>query len=213
MEVIIVILLGIIILGIVGMLNYTDKMKCKVDDLTKLLETEKTTNQMYKREIDRIEYDKKIKDCKLEDMIIGKNVTHHIQKNKKVKVLVGDYYLPSVRNTCGLLMKMGFDVEAVQSGDDIVELISKGTKYDLIITNNEYDHHSNYKRGVDVLHELKEIKGFKIPVIILTVSNNRKEFIADGFNEHIQKILDEKKVMDIFPKVLKNLKFEAIKKQ
>lgn len=213
MEVIVVILCLIILVGTVVIFNYAENVQKKIKDLEESINIAQEQKEMYKREISRFEYDKKVKDCKIDDMIIGKKITHHIKGKDKFKVIVGDYNLSSIRNTCGVLLKMGFDVEAVQKADDIIEQVKNGNDYDLIITNNEYDRHSNYKQSTDVLDSLKEIKDFEIPIIVLTVSNDRNHFISYGFNEHIQKLLDEEKVMRVFPKVIHNLKFETIKKQ
>ena len=60
---------------------------------------------------------------------------------------------------------------------------------------------------------LKEIEDFDTPVIVLTVSNDRDKFISYGFSEHIEKVLDEEKIVKTFPKVIKKIKFETIEKQ
>lgn len=212
-EIIIGILIVVILLGIIYMIDSKNAIQNKTMELSENLVKETEENQKKQRVIERLEYDRKIKNCELDDMLISKNITHHIKGNKKIRVLVGDYYLSSVRNTCGVLMKMGFEVDVVERVEDIIELIENGEKYDLIITNNEYYGNTKYNSGTDVLDNLKELPNFKTPIIILTTSNKREMFIAEGFDEHIQKILNEEKVMDVFPKVLKNLKFETLKKQ
>ena len=78
-----------------------------------------------------------------------------------------------------------------------------------------YDYMESYIRGLikDREGTLKEIEDFDIPVIVLTVSNDRDKFISYGFSEHIEKVLDEEKIVKTFPKVIKKIKFETIEKQ
>ena len=105
---------------------------------------------------------------------------------------------------------------AFNSWKDVIEKVKSFMHYDLIISNNEYygsKHKSKITSSYQLLDGLKEIEDFDIPVIVLTVSNDREKFLSYGFNEHIQKVLDEEKVMQVFPKVLKKLKFETIEKQ
>ena len=83
-----------------------------------------------------------------------------------------------------------------------------GNDYDLIITNNTY---SNGESGEKVL-ELKEDKDFSIPIVVLTVRHNsRMEFLSAGFDEYIEKPLDEKKVINVFTKFIDGLEFKKIK--
>ena len=52
----------------------------------------------------------------------------------------------------------------------------------------------------------------KIPIIVLTVSHNKRaEFLNEGFNEYMTKLLDQDKVIEALPKVFDNLKFIKIK--
>ena len=149
-------------------------------------------------------------------MTISKEHQYRVVGKKIPKILVGDYDSVSARNTCGVLMKMGFDVDVVETAEDVIERVKNFMHYDLIISNNEYYgsiHKSKINRSYQLLDELKEIEDFDTPVIVLTVSNDRDKFMSYGFNEHIQKVLDEEKVMEVFPKVLKKLKFETIEKQ
>ena len=43
---------------------------------------------------------------------------------------------------------------------------------------------------------------------MLTVSHNKRaEFLNEGFNEYMTKLLDQDKVLETLPKVLKKLEF------
>ena len=86
-----------------------------------------------------------------------------------------------------------------------MERLNKGEKYDLIITNNIYDRGNC--DGPQLLYELRECN-IKIPIIVLTVSHNKRaEFLNEGFNEYMTKLLDQDKVLETLPKVLKKIEF------
>ena len=67
---------------------------------------------------------------------------------------------------------------------------------------------------IHTIDQLKEIDGFDIPVIILTVSRNeRSHFINDlGFDEYLEKPIDIAKAKSALCSVIKDLKFSKIKK-
>lgn len=128
--------------------------------------------------------------------------------NKKIKVLIGDYTDSMAPFTNSVLRNMGIETEVVPTASDIIDRIKDGNDYDLIITNNTY---SNGESGVKVL-ELKEEKDFSIPIVVLTVRHNsRMEFLSAGFDEYIEKPLDEKKVINVFTKFIDGLEFTKIK--
>lgn len=130
------------------------------------------------------------------------------ETNKKVKVLVGDYTDSMAPFTNSVLRSMGIETEVVPSASDIIDRISDGKKYDIIITNNTYPRGES---GEQVLI-LKERDNFKIPIIVLTVEmKSRDRFLSYGFDEYIEKPLDEEKVKKVFTKFIKGLEFKKIK--
>ncbi|MBE6139351.1 MAG: response regulator [Firmicutes bacterium] len=219
MEFVVVGLVVFIIICFCYISEYGEKTKTKIEELNKEIERlnkEVKLRDIYKRELERIEFDKEIKSVGIENMTISKEHKYKVVGKKIPKILIGDYNPSSVRNTCGVLMRMGFDVDVVETAEDVIEKVKSFMHYDLIISNNEYygsKHKSKITSSHQLLDGLKEIEDFDTPVIVLTVSNDREKFLSYGFNEHIQKVLDEEKVMQVFPKVLKKLKFETIEKQ
>lgn len=128
--------------------------------------------------------------------------------NKKIKVLIGDYTDSMAPFTNSVLRNMGIETEVVPTASNIIDRVKDGNDYDLIITNNTY---SNGESGEKVL-ELKEDKDFSIPIVVLTVRHNsRMEFLSAGFDEYIEKPLDEKKVINVFTKFIDGLEFKKIK--
>lgn len=163
-------------------------------------EKEQEQIKIKERQKKSIEWNKKI-----QDKFNGKI---KYETNKKVKVLIGDYTDSMAPFTNSVLRSMGIETEVVPSASDIIDRITDGKKYDIIITNNTYPRGES---GENTL-VLKEQEDFKTPIIVLTVEHNaRDRFLSDGFDEYIEKPLDEEKVKKIFVKFIKGLEFNKIK--
>ena len=132
-------------------------------------------------------------------------INQKYKTNKEIKVLIGDYDKMSVSNSVSVLESMGLNVTIAKSAIEIMERLNNGETYDLIITNNIYDRGNC--DGPQLLYELRNCN-IKIPVVVLTVSHNqRAEFLSEGFNEYMTKLLDQEKVKDALPRVIEDLKF------
>ena len=176
-----------------------------------------------KKEKERVEQEKEFEKQYQEDMrkirkensfVWNKKVQAKYNKNikyttnRKIKVLIGDYTDSMAPFTNSVLRNMGIETEVVPTASDIIDRVKDGNDYDLIITNNTY---SNGESGEKVL-ELKEDKDFSIPIVVLTVRHNsRMKFLSAGFDEYIEKPLDEKKVINVFTKFIDGLEFKKIK--
>ena len=173
-----------------------EELRIAKEQRKKELEEEKTNERKKKS----IEWNKKI-----QDKFDGKV---KYETNKPIKVLIGDYHDWMAPITNSVLRSMGIKTEIVPTASDIIDRITDGKKYDFIITNNTY---SNGESGQDVL-SLKEQENFTTPIIVLTVEQNqRSRFISEGFDDYIEKPIDEDKVKKAFTKYKKNLKFSKIK--
>lgn len=141
------------------------------------------------------------------DMSSIVKINDKYKANIEINILIGDYDKMSVSNSVCVLESMGLNVKIAKSGIEIMERLNNGEKYDLIITNNIYD------RGCDGPILLQELRNCncKIPVVVLTVSQNaRDKFISEGFNEYMSKLLDQGKIIKTLPNVIEDLKFEKI---
>lgn len=130
--------------------------------------------------------------------------------NKELKILVGDYNRASISNTTSVLESMGLNVTIANSGIEIIERIKNNEKYDLIISNNIYD--SGHCDGPETLMRLREIENFSIPVIVLTVSKDKRDMFVNGygFDEYMEKLLTQEKVKETLPKLFKDLELTKI---
>ena len=169
-------------------------------------EQEKEFEKQYQEDMRKIRKENSFVWNKKVQAKYNKNIKY--TTNKKIKVLIGDYTDSMAPFTNSVLRNMGIETEVVPTASDIIDRIKDGNDYDLIITNNTY---SNGESGVKVL-ELKEEKDFSIPIVVLTVRHNsRMEFLSSGFDEYIEKPLDEKKVINVFTKFIDGLEFKKIK--
>ena len=71
---------------------------------------------------------------------------------------------------------------------------------------------SGHCDGPETLMRLREIDNFNIPVIVLTVSKGKRDMFVNGygFNEYMEKLLTQDKVMETLPKLFKDLEFTKI---
>lgn len=169
-------------------------------------EQEKEFEKQYQEDMRKIRKENSFVWNKKVQAKYNKNIKY--TTNKKIKVLIGDYTDSMAPFTNSVLRNMGIETEVVPTASDIIDRVKDGNNYDLIITNNTY---SNGESGEKVL-ELKEEKDFSIPIVVLTVRHNsRMEFLSAGFDEYIEKPLDEKKVINVFTKFIDGLDFKKIK--
>lgn len=141
-------------------------------------------------------------------MIAIVNTKTKYRPNREVKIIIGDYNVSSIRNSVSVLESMGLNVTIARSGIEIIDRISKGEKYDLVITNNIYDR--GHYDGPEMLLRLKELPNFNTPVIVLTVSEcERYRFVNIlKFDEYMTKLLTQDKVLETLPKVIPGLIFK-----
>ena len=130
--------------------------------------------------------------------------------NKELKILVGDYNRASVSNTTSVLESIGLNVTIANSGIEIIERIRNNEKYDLIISNNIYN--TGHCDGPETLMRLREIDNFNIPVIVLTVSDGKRDMFINGygFDEYMVKLLTQEKIIETLLKLFKDLEFTKI---
>lgn len=212
------ILLGVLIVFIV-IIAIQDFKKSEMENMQREYELKQIG--------ERLEYHKMMCDYKEDDTIykIGEwdkevrqdihsivKISDKYEPNRKIDILVGDYNKSSVSNTVSILESMGMNVKIAKSGVEIIKRIKNDEKYDLIITNNIYDR--GHLDGPQTLNELKKLNNFDTPVIVLTVTEGKRNlFVGEfGFDEYMTKLLTQEKVLETIPKIIKDLKFTKIKK-
>lgn len=197
-----IIFLLILLLHVIIKNNFLKMEQISLNNVLNGLYQEKKN---YNKEIEILKWNQT-----LEKLSNDQNIVTKYRPNKKLKVLVADYYKASANITNKVLTSIGIDAEFVISGEDVIDKV-KNNNYDVIITNNILKGHLD---GSLMLKYLKCIDGFQTPVIVLTTSKNYKNyFIAEcGFDDYIEKLLDEKKAIRSLTKVIPNLVFTKVNK-
>ena len=101
-----------------------------------------------------------------------------------------------------LLSEYKINVELANSGDECIELIKSGEKYDLILMDDMMPH----KSGTDTFKELKGIEGFNIKVIALTanaISGMKEKYLSIGFDDYLAKPIDRSELTKVLNRFLK----------
>ena len=94
-----------------------------------------------------------------------------------------------VDNNTNVLKKLSeliknYDVTTTMYGKDIIKKIENGEKFDLIVLGDEM----NPDSGLDTFNELKKIKDFKIPTMIMLNKNKesiKEHYLKEGFTDYI----------------------------
>ena len=117
------------------------------------------------------------------------------------KVLVVDDNKINLKVAEKLLSEYKLDIELVNSGKDCIDKILSGEKYDLIFL----DIMMPKMKGPEVLRSLKNIIGFKTPVIALTadiIAGMEEKYISKGFDDCLSKPIVEEELHCMIKKFL-----------
>ena len=136
--------------------------------------------------------------------------TEVLEANKQVKafnasgskVLVVDDNKINLKVAERLLREYNISVETVQSGSESIDRILDGKKYDLIFM----DIMMPKMNGIETLENLKNIVGFKMPVVALTadvISGMEEKYIKVGFDDCLAKPIVEEELYYMLRKFLK----------
>lgn len=119
------------------------------------------------------------------------------------KVLIVDDNKINLKVAARLLDDYKIQIEEVSSGQECLDKIKSGNRYDLILLDDMMPRMS----GVETLKNLKEIPGFNIKTVALTanaITGMREKYLADGFDEYLAKPIEKKELAKIIQKMLGN---------
>ena len=120
----------------------------------------------------------------------------------EAKVLVVDDNKVNLRVASGLLKKFGIKPDLVDNGRDCVELLRRGTRYDLIFM----DHMMPEMDGIKATALIRAIGTeytAHLPIVALSanaVQGMEEEFLTGGMNDFLPKPIDLEKMADILLK-------------
>ena len=112
---------------------------------------------------------------------------------KGAKLLIVDDNELNIKVATTLLKKYGLNIDSCTSGYECLERINNGQEYDIILLDDMMPKMS----GKETLSKLKQIEGFKIPVIALTanaIEGMKEEYLSLGFNDYLSKPIEKKEL-------------------
>ena len=127
--------------------------------------------------------------------------TNIIKQYPNKKLLIVDDNQLNLKVAARLLRNYECQIEEVDSGYKVLDLIASGNKYDLILMDDMMPKLS----GIDTLHRLKENPTFNMPVVALTanaISGMREKYLAEGFDEYLAKPIEKNELNEIMLKFL-----------
>ena len=116
------------------------------------------------------------------------------------KVLVVDDNLLNIKVAERLLSKYNVTLESVMSGQECIDKV-KSNKYDLILL----DDMMPKMTGGETFIKLKELDGFKTPVVILTanaITGMREKYLSEGFDDYLAKPIEQLELNRVIKKYL-----------
>ena len=123
------------------------------------------------------------------------------------KALVVDDNKINLKVASKILTGFNMKVDEVDSGFACLEKIEKGYPYDIILL----DDMMPKMTGSETLVKLRQIPGFKIPVVALTanaIEGMREEYLEKGFDDYLAKPIDKNAMYQLLNKMLKKPEFE-----
>lgn len=132
---------------------------------------------------------------------LSKDTTYNDYSDKKV-LIVDDNKL-NIKVARRALEPFKVQIEALENGQDCINKINLGKKYDLILM----DIQMPIMSGETALKELKKLPDFKTPVIALTadvIYGSEEKYLEQGFADYIPKPFSKDQIKVKLDKIFKN---------
>lgn len=126
----------------------------------------------------------------------------NVISNTKLHALIVDDSKQIAQMNKEVLEKIDVESDIVFSGQECLEKLKNNLEdYDIIFTDNQMPNMD----GPNLLKELKKIKNFDLPVVIVTADSGLESYFkrSCGFDEYIVKPLNTKQAKNIIKKLIK----------
>ena len=117
------------------------------------------------------------------------------------RILVVDDNKLNLKVCSKLLVDYKCEIDIVESGFECLDKINNKEEYDLILLDDMMPKMS----GTQTLAKLKEIDGFKIPVVALTanaINGMREKYLESGFDDYLSKPIDKLELNRVLDEIL-----------
>lgn len=123
------------------------------------------------------------------------------------KILVVDDNKLNIKVASKILSKYNLNIDSAESGMECLEKIKNGSSYDIIFMDDMMPR----MNGGETLLRLKQIEGFKTPVIALTanaINGMKEKYLNQGFNDYLSKPIEKDELHQVLCKYLRDSKEE-----
>ena len=118
------------------------------------------------------------------------------------RILVVDDNKLNLKVALKFMSKYQFKTDECYSGEECIDKIKRGEKYDIIFM----DIMMPTLSGVDTFHELQRIEGFNTPVVVAltadAVEGAKEKYLSEGFAEYISKPIVRDHLDEVVHKIL-----------
>jgi CheY-like chemotaxis protein len=118
------------------------------------------------------------------------------------RILVVDDNKLNLKVALKFMSKYQFQTDEAYSGEECIDKIKRGEKYDIIFM----DIMMPTLSGVETFHELQKIEGFSIPVVVAltadAVEGAKEKYLSEGFAEYISKPIVRDHLDEVIHKIL-----------
>jgi signal transduction histidine kinase/CheY-like chemotaxis protein len=119
------------------------------------------------------------------------------------KILVVDDNKINLKVAARLFQSYNVVIEQALSGQECIDKINNGEKYDLILLDDMMPKMS----GIETLKILKQIDGYNIPTVAFTanaISGMKNKYLDEGFDDYLSKPIQKSELNDVLKKFLMN---------
>ncbi len=118
------------------------------------------------------------------------------------RILVVDDNKLNLKVALRFMSKYNFKTDECYSGEECIDKIKSGEKYDIIFM----DIMMPTLSGVETFHELQRIEGFNTPVVVAltadAVEGAKERYLGEGFAEYISKPIVRDHLDEVIHKIL-----------
>lgn len=141
-----------------------------------------------------IKLEQKISTKVIEEVQVKEENTTGYLDCSKYKVLIVDDNKLNIKVAEKLLKPYNFTIKSVNNGEDCIKEVKKDEFYDMIFL----DHMMPQMDGIEVLHILKGLDGYKLPPIVALTANAiagmKEMYLSEGFDEYLSKPINTKEL-------------------
>lgn len=120
---------------------------------------------------------------------------------KGKSVLIVDDNKLNIKVAEKLLKPYNLKLKSVEGGKECIDLIKKNNKFDLILL----DQMMPEMDGIETLKQLKQIKSFNTPVVVITadaIVGVKEKYLNEGFDDYMSKPIDVNELNHLLKKYL-----------